>query len=181
MRRGGDKEEMGDSIGRWWQADVGDGCSLLAGCRCASPGPGSQVCGAEEHMKLWSYIKNLTRLITAWQLARCRAQVSRHRVWHVTPPSWKSVTIVFIWSHVVQVLYQMSPLFTILQGYQSSPNIFSMANRNVRNVTIVDIWYTFNLFGVHSKFSNILQQKLWIWWKSKKFHLGNYLQSLFQN
>ena len=173
MRRRGDKEEMGGSIGRWWQADVGDGCSLLAGCRCASPGPGSQVCGAEEHMKRWSYIKNLTRLITAWQLARCRAQVSRHRVWHVTPPSWTSVTIVFIWSHVVQVLYQMSPLFTILQGYQSSPNIFSMANRNVRNVTIVDIWYTFNLFGV--------QQKLWIWWKSKKFHLGNYLQSLFQN
>ena len=100
MRRRGDKEEMGDSIGRWWQADVGDGCSLLAGCRCASPGPGSQVCGAEEHMKLWSYIKNLTRLITAWQLARCRAQVSRHRVWHVTPPSWTSVTIVFIWSYM---------------------------------------------------------------------------------
>ena len=100
MRRRGDKEEMGGSIGGWWQADAGDWCSLLAECRCASPGPGSQVCGAEEHMKLWSYIKNLTRLITAWQLARCRAQVSRHRVWHVTPPSWTSVTIVFIWSYM---------------------------------------------------------------------------------
>ena len=55
-------------IGIWWQADAGDWCSLLAGCRCASLGPGSQVCEAEEHMKLWSYIKNLTRLITAWQL-----------------------------------------------------------------------------------------------------------------
>ena len=61
--------EMGSFIiARWLQADAGDWCSLLAKCRCASPGPGSQVCGPEEHMKLWSYIKNLTRLITAWQL-----------------------------------------------------------------------------------------------------------------
>ena len=134
--------------------------------------------GTYEAMKLYQESNKTNYSVTT---ARCRAQVSRHRVWHVTPPSWKSVTIVFTWSHVVQVLYQMSPLFTILQGYQSSPNIFSMANRNVRNVTIVDIWYTFNLFGVHSKFSNIVQQKPWIWWKSKKFNLGNYLQSLFQN